>query len=75
VQDSSSHIQRYDLALATVKWWLYQAKLIEMTQANVQFPLDFSQRLATYQLAFQFVDVIVEFATRRAAMLGNRRRK
>ena len=48
----------------------YQAKLIELTQANMQFAFDFSQRLATIRSPSQFVDVIVEFATRRADMLG-----
>jgi len=47
----------------------YQTKLIELTQANVQFAFDFSCRLATIRSPFHFVDVIVEFATRRADML------
>jgi hypothetical protein len=48
----------------------YQAKLLEMTQANMRFALDFSQKLATIRSPFQFVDVIVEFTKRRADMLG-----
>jgi hypothetical protein len=69
VQDGSNQI-RDDLALATGNMGAYQAKLIELTQANMQFAFDFSCRLATIRSPFQFVDVIVEFATRRADMLG-----
>jgi hypothetical protein len=31
----------------------YQAKLLEMTQANMQFAFDFSQRLATIRSPFR----------------------
>jgi hypothetical protein len=48
----------------------YQAKLLEMTQANMRFAFDFSQKLATIRSPFQFVDVIVEFTKKQADMLG-----
>ena len=47
----------------------YQAKLLEMTHANMRLSVDFSQKLATIRSPFQFVDVIVEFTKRRADML------
>jgi hypothetical protein len=60
----------FDFASATGNMLDYQAKLLEMTQANMRFALDFSQKLATIRSPFQFVDVIAEFTKRRADMLG-----
>lgn len=68
VEDGSNQIRGYDLALATSNIGAYQAKLIEVTQANMQFAFDFGYRLTTIRSPFQFFDVIVEFATRRADM-------
>jgi hypothetical protein len=48
----------------------YQAKLLEMTQANMRFAFEFSQKPATIRSPFGFVDPIVEFTKRRADMLG-----
>jgi hypothetical protein len=47
----------------------YQAKLLEVTQANMQFVFDFSQRLATTKSPFEFWAVIVEFAGKRFIMV------
>jgi hypothetical protein len=47
----------------------YQMKLIELTQAHLQFAFDFSQKITTIRSPFQLADVIVEFTKRRAVML------
>jgi hypothetical protein len=69
VQVGRSQMRGFDFASATGNMVAYQAKLLEMTQANARFALDFSQKLATIRSPFQFVDVIVEFTKRRADML------
>jgi hypothetical protein len=74
VQVGPSQMRGFDFASATrnmLDYQLdYQAKLLEMTQANMRFALDFSQKLATIRSPFQFVDVIAEFTKRRADILG-----
>ena len=70
VQVGRSQMRGFDFASATGNMVAYQAKLLEMTQANMRFALDFSQKLATIRSPFQFVDVIVVFTKRRADMLG-----
>ena len=68
-QVGRSQMRGFDFASATENMVAYQAKLLEMTQANMRFALDYSQKLATIRSPFQFVDVIVEFTKRRADML------
>jgi hypothetical protein len=46
----------------------YQAKLLEIAQANVQFALEFAQRLATIRSPVEFLSVIAEFTNKRIAM-------
>ena len=46
----------------------YQAKLLEMAQANMQFAFEFAQRLATIRSPLEFPSVIAEFTNRRIAM-------
>jgi hypothetical protein len=70
VQVGPSQMRGFDFASATGNMLDYQAKFLEMTQANMRFALDFSQKLATIRSPFQFVDVIAEFTKRRADMLG-----
>jgi len=69
VQVGPSQMRGFDFASATGNMVAYQAKLLEMTQANMRFAVDFTQKLATIRSPFQFVDVIVEFTKRRADML------
>ena len=69
VQVGPSQMRGFDFASATGNMVAYQAKLLEMTQANMRFAVDFSQKLATIRSPFQFVDVIVEFTKRQADML------
>ena len=53
---------------ATANVQAYQAKLLEMAQANMQFAFEFAQRLATIRSPVEFPSVIAEFTSRRIAM-------
>jgi predicted ATPase len=55
---------------ATANVQAYQAKLLEMAQANMQFGFEFAQRLATIRSPVDFLNVIAEFSNKRIAMLG-----
>jgi Phasin protein len=48
----------------------YQTKLLEMAQANIQFALEFAQRLATIRSPVEFVSVNAEFASKRITLFG-----
>ena len=58
----------FDLSSATANVRAYQAKLLEMAQADVQFAFDFAQRLATIRSPVEFPSVIAEFTYKRIAM-------
>jgi hypothetical protein len=60
----------YDLSSATANLRDYQAKLLEMAQANMTFAFEFSQRLATIRSPVEFFTVIAEFTSKRIAMFG-----
>jgi hypothetical protein len=45
----------------------YQAMLLEMAQANMQFSFEFTQRLATIRSPIEFLNAIVEITNRRIA--------
>lgn len=47
---------------------LYQSKLMEMAQANMQFAFEFSQRLATIRSPVEFPSVIAEFTSKRISI-------
>ncbi|MGZ5875175.1 MAG: phasin family protein [Bradyrhizobium sp.] len=57
-----------NFSLATGNVGAYQAKLLEMAQANMQFAFEFAQRLATIRSPVEFPSVIAEFTSRRIAM-------
>ncbi|MBR0695831.1 phasin family protein [Bradyrhizobium lablabi] len=57
-------------ALATANTQAYQAKLLEIAQANVQFAFEFGLRLATIRSPTKFFAVIAEFTRRRIDMFG-----
>jgi hypothetical protein len=59
-----------DFSLATVSMQAYQAKLLEVAQANMKFAFEFSQRLATIRSPFEFFVVIAEFTSRGIDMFG-----
>ncbi len=60
----------FDLSSATANVRAYQAKLLEMAQANMTFAFEFSQRLATIKSPVEFLTVIAEFTGKRIAMFG-----
>jgi len=47
---------------------IYQAKLMEMAQAEVEFAFEFAQRLARIRSPIEFLAVIPELMTRRIGM-------
>ena len=60
----------FDLSSATANLRAYQAKLLEMAQANMTFAFEFSQRLATIRSPVEFLTVIAEFTSKRIAMFS-----
>jgi hypothetical protein len=59
----------FDFSLATANVQAYQAKLLEMAQANMHFAFEFGSRLATLRTPFEFFALIAEFTSRRIDML------
>lgn len=57
-----------DVFSVTANVRAYQAKLVEMAQANVQFSFEFAQRLATIRSPIELPGVIAEFTSKRIAM-------
>ena len=53
-------------AMANVR--AYQAKLLEVAQANMQFAFEFAQRLATIRSPAEFLNVNAEFTSKRIDM-------
>ncbi|MBR1193857.1 hypothetical protein JQ634_34215 [Bradyrhizobium sp. AUGA SZCCT0240] len=75
LQDSVKHIMSetelkkgFDFSSATVTVRAFQAKLLEMAQANMQFALEFGPRLASIRSPFQLLRVIEELTKERIAM-------
>jgi len=62
--------QTKGFALATANTQAYQAKLLEITQANVQFAFEFGLSLATIRSPVEFFVVIAEFTSRRIDMFA-----
>ena len=58
----------FDFSLATANVPACQAKLLEMTQANMRFAFEFAQRLAAIRSPFEILPVIAEFTTKRIDM-------
>src|ERR1700686_771217 len=46
----------------------YQAKLLEMAQANMQLAFEFAQRLGTFRSPVEILSVIAEFTNKRITM-------
>jgi hypothetical protein len=65
-ENNSNRGTTFSLAKTNVR--AYQAKLLEMTQANMQFAFEFAQRLATIKSPIEFPGVIAEFTSKRVAM-------
>ena len=53
---------------ATANVRAYQAKLLEMAQANMQLAFEFAQRLATIRSPVEILSVMAEFTSKRIAM-------
>ena len=58
----------FDFSSVTAIVRAYQAKLLEMTQANMQFAFEFVQRLATIRSPVEFLSVNAEFISKRIDM-------
>src|ERR1700737_404837 len=58
----------FDFSSPPAKVQAYQAKLLEMAQANMQFAFEFAQRLATIRSPVEFLSIIAEFTSKRIAM-------
>ena len=59
-------VVRFDLSLATAR--AYQAKLLEMAQANLQFALKSGPRLASVRSPVELLRVLEELTKERIAM-------
>ncbi len=57
-----------DFSSATANVQAFQAKLLEVAQANMQFGFEFAQRLATIRSPVEFLSVTAEFTSKRSAM-------
>ncbi len=60
----------FEFLLPLANMQAYQAKLLEVTQANMQFAFEFLQRLATIRSPFEVWAVIAEFTGKRIVMIG-----
>jgi hypothetical protein len=60
--------KRFDFSSATSTAQAYQAKLLEMAQANMQFAIEFAQRLAAIRSPVELLRVIEELTSKRIAM-------
>jgi len=58
----------FDFPLLIANVQAYQARLLEVTQANIQFIFEFNQRLATTRSPLQLLALITEFTGRRIIM-------
>ena len=58
----------FDFSSATATARAYQAKLLEMAQANMEFALEFTQRLAAIRSPVELLRVIEELTNKRIAM-------
>jgi hypothetical protein len=55
-------------SLATTNVQAYQAKLLEVMQANMQFAFEFAQRLAATRSPVEYLGVIAAFTSKRVEM-------
>jgi phasin protein len=58
----------FDFSSAPANVWAFQAKLLEMARANMQFAFEFVQRLATIRSPVEFLSVNAEFTSKRIDM-------
>jgi hypothetical protein len=67
MRDNESN-KGFDFSSATASGRAYQAKLLEMAQANMQLSLEFAQRLASIRSPIELLRVIEELTSKRFAM-------
>jgi len=67
IRDSDSK-SGFDFSSATANARAYQAKLLEIAQANMQFSFEFGQRFAVIRSPVEFLKVIEELTRKRIAM-------
>jgi hypothetical protein len=60
----------FDFSLPMANMQAYQAKLLEVTQTNMRFAFEFSQRLVTSRSPFEYLALVAEFTGRRIVMIG-----
>ena len=65
-ENDSKTTSVFSSAMANVR--AYQAKLLEISQANMQFSFEFAQRIATIKSPVEFLKVIEELTRKRVAM-------
>ena len=58
----------FDFSAATATAWAYQAKPLEMAQANMQFALEFAQKFAEIRSPVELLRVLEETTNERIAM-------
>ena len=65
--------KRQELAFSstTANVRAYQVKLLELSQANMQFAFEFATKLAAVRSPVDIFNVMVEFTSRRIAMFQN----
>ena len=61
----------FDFSSATANARAYQAKLLEIAQANMQFSFEFGQRFAAIRSPVEFLKVVEELTSKRIAMFRN----
>ena len=67
VTDNASK-KGFDFSSVTANVRAYQAKLLEMAQANMQLAFEFAQRLAAIRSPVEFLSINAEFTSKRMAM-------
>jgi len=75
VKETSDPKKGFEVSSLTSNIQACQAKLLEVSQANVQFVLEFAQRLASIRSPLEFNAVIAEFTGRRILMIGKHSRE
>ena len=58
-------IKEFDFSSATANVRAFQAKWLEVAQANMQFAFEFAQRLAATRSPVEFLGVTAEFTSKR----------
>ena len=67
ITDNNSK-QEIDFSPANASVWAYQAKLVEMAQANMQLAFEFAQRFAAIRSPVELPSIIVDFTSKRIDM-------